>query len=515
MHAAAPPSACGHMRRRSMLCKPSAGPPMQHGAATIMACTAATPLCHHTCMHAIKARGRPSHETGRAGQGKKIKMVSPAAAALSPPMRYTPQRAAATASKQTPPQRPPPAAPSATRSAAAAAHSHMALPSRARSRPLHASTPSTLLSTRWCAWGGARLCRLLDGELEADVLARQALVHAGEGVQLVLGGVAVLGVQVHLHAGQGGPERCMLSDACSASMLSTQRLLRMPWPSGRLLSVRGRGLKWLAAHGSRTYCTACVHERCSPPRLAASVLAHCTASPQRLIGSAEPCGCGRPDAQLWAEEQSSACMHVSQGHSGRSRHGCHHAAAPLMPHAASRCIAAAAAHAEAPHRRPPPPHACQSLWPSAPAVDHTDCGALLLRVHASMHAAMHAWMDGARMSLAGPRAAALPPSLSLLTLSTLEPSSLKRRRLPTISVGNTRSSRMLSCTCMHTQPRMRAPSARAQHCLHRCRPPATTCLHSHSRVSMGWVACMHRPWIYQTADVAVARRALLCIWIGC
>lgn len=37
-----------------------------------------------------------------------------------------------------------------------------------------------------------------DGEVEGDFLAGQALVHTGEGVELVLGGVAVLGVQEDL-----------------------------------------------------------------------------------------------------------------------------------------------------------------------------------------------------------------------------------------------------------------------------------------------------------------------------
>lgn len=45
------------------------------------------------------------------------------------------------------------------------------------------------------------LRRLGHGELERDVLARQLLVHTGEGVQLVLGVVAVLGLQVHLGEG--------------------------------------------------------------------------------------------------------------------------------------------------------------------------------------------------------------------------------------------------------------------------------------------------------------------------
>lgn len=42
------------------------------------------------------------------------------------------------------------------------------------------------------------LCSLLHWELKHHILARQLLVHACKGVQLVLGGVAVLGVQEHL-----------------------------------------------------------------------------------------------------------------------------------------------------------------------------------------------------------------------------------------------------------------------------------------------------------------------------
>ena len=58
-----------------------------------------------------------------------------------------------------------------------------------------------------------RLSRLGNGELEGDLLSGELLVHTRESVQLVLGGVAVLGVKVHLEeAGPIQPEALTLAD---------------------------------------------------------------------------------------------------------------------------------------------------------------------------------------------------------------------------------------------------------------------------------------------------------------
>ena len=46
----------------------------------------------------------------------------------------------------------------------------------------------------------SRLRGLSDGELEGDLLTGHFLVHAREGVQLVLRGVAILGIEVHQEA---------------------------------------------------------------------------------------------------------------------------------------------------------------------------------------------------------------------------------------------------------------------------------------------------------------------------
>lgn len=58
-----------------------------------------------------------------------------------------------------------------------------------------------------------RLSRLGDGELEDDLLSGEFLVHTREGVQLVLRGVAVLGIEVHLEeTGPIQPEALTLAD---------------------------------------------------------------------------------------------------------------------------------------------------------------------------------------------------------------------------------------------------------------------------------------------------------------
>merc|ERR1719263_920783 len=73
----------------------------------------------------------------------------------------------------------------------------------------------------------AAASRLLHGVLEVDLLARQRLVHSAEGVQLVLGEVPVLRVQVHLeHAGAvGGKARALAHDLGREHDVSEQSLV--------------------------------------------------------------------------------------------------------------------------------------------------------------------------------------------------------------------------------------------------------------------------------------------------